>query len=249
MTSPHARPRIAAVSVNHSTSAYMELMLRSFAACHGPDLDISFLVYDNASTDDTGPLRGYAASRDIPFVQSGFAIETEHNSHGELLRRFVLEHPDCTHYLFLDADVCFVTADTLGTMLRELDAAPQAFGIGPIMSWDGVTPLEPEQALQLTPDIYHARLHPCCALVRNTPLFREVVATVGMSCVSYLWAERAEYYDTFRLLTQVLRTHGQPHILSSALVLHFFCTSYEYDDEPTRRHKQRQRDLRLAALR
>jgi hypothetical protein len=241
--------RIAAVSVNHNTSPYMELMVRSLFARHRADLPLALTIYDNASTDDSSALRAYAAQRDVPLLPSGFALDSEHNSHGDTLRRFVLEQADCSHYLFLDADVCFVEPNTLDRMLVELDTAPDAFGIGPLMSWDGITPLTPEYALTLTPHIYHSRLHPCCALVRNTPLFRSIVAEIGMSCANYLWADRAEYLDTFQLLTKVLRTHGLRHILSSSMVLHFFATSYEWDDEATRQHKMQRRDSLLAALR
>jgi hypothetical protein len=247
---PHQTPlHIVAVSVNHNTSAYMELMLRSLFARHRADLPLTLIVYDNNSTDDTSTLRAFAALRDVPFLPSGFALDTEHNSHGDTLRRFVLEQPDCSHYLFLDADVCFVEPNTLDRMLTELAAAPDVFGIGPLMSWDGVTPIGLEQALAYTPHIYHSRLHPCCALVRNTPLFRSIVEEIGMSCANYLWADRAEYLDTFQLLTKVLRTHGLRHILSSSMVLHFFSTSYEWDDEATRQHKMQRRDDLLAALR
>ncbi len=239
---------IAAVSVNHNTSTYMELMLRSLFACHPAGLSMSLTVYDNASTDDVRELRRYAALREIPIVASGFTLHTANNSHGEILRRFVLANPDCTHYLFLDADTCFVQENTILTMLRELDAAPTGFGIGPRMSWDGVTEI-PAAVRTGNPDICDARLHPCCALVRNTPLFQQVVDLIGLSCARYLWAEREEYLDTFKLMTRVMLTHGLTHILSSAMVQHFFCVSYDWDDDATKQHKARLRDERLEQLR
>jgi hypothetical protein len=205
-------------------------------------------VFDNASRDDITELRAYAARKQVQLLSSGFTTATVNNSHGEILRRFVLDRSYCTHYLFLDADVCFIADRTLHTMMTELEQAPGAFGIGPRMSWDGVAEI-PTAVRQANPDICDARLHPCCALVRNTPLFRRVVEEVGLSCARYLWAEHEEYLDTFKLMTMVMHTHGLAHILSSRLVLHFFCTSYDYDDAATRQHKQRVRDRLLGELR
>jgi hypothetical protein len=240
--------QIEAISVNHNTSLYMELMLRSLFARHPSGLDISVTILDNTSQDDLASLSAYAARKQVQLLPSGFTTATMNNSHGEVLRRFVLDHPNCTHYLFLDADVCFVEDRTLHTMLAELDHAPGAFGIGPRMSWDGVEEI-PAAVRQANPDICDARLHPGCALVRNTPLFRRIVEQVGFSCAKYLWAEREEYLDTFKLMTIVMRTHGLPHVFSSKLILHFFCTSYDWDDEATRRHKQSVRDRLLGELR
>lgn len=240
--------RIAAVSVNHNTSAYMELMLRSFFACHPADLTCEITVLDNASTDDMAGLRNYAATRHVPILPSGFSLTTKHNSHGEILWTFVRTHPDCTHYLFLDADVCFLERDTILTMLADLERTPGLFGIGPRMSWDGVSEI-PHQARIDNPDICDARLHPCCALIPNTPLFRRVVDIIGFACVRYLWAEREEYLDTFKLMTQVMQTHGLSHTLSAAMVQHFFCVSYAWDSAEVKRHKAEMRDRRLAQLR
>jgi GT2 family glycosyltransferase len=144
--------RIAAVSVNHNTSAYMELTLRSLFTRHSNDLALELTVFDNTSTDDMSELRRYAAKMNVPIIPSGYSLTTEYNSHGDILRRFVLEHPDCTHYLFLDADVCFIETDTIPTMLAELERTPTLFGIGPRMSWDGVTEI-PIEVRQDNPDI------------------------------------------------------------------------------------------------
>ena len=236
---------IEAVTVNHNTSRYMELMLRSLFARHLSDLNLSVTVFDNASQDDMTDLGAYAESKRIPIVQSGFTTETENNSHGEVLSRFVLEHPDCTHYLFLDADVCFVEGNTLNAMLEELEGGTDVFGIGPRMSWDGVVEI-PEETRRAIPDLYETRLHPCCALVKNTELFRCVVKEIGLSCVKYLWANGEEYLDTFKLVTKVMRTHGLRHIISSKMVLHFFCVSYVW--EPTKHWDEMKANRRDALL-
>lgn len=242
------RLRVAAVSVNHNTSAYMELMLRSFFACHARLPSLTFTVRDNGSTDDTGPLRALAARHGVAVEPSGFPLTTANNSHGEILSRFVLDHQDASHFLFLDADVCFLEDDTLGTLLRELDSRPDAFGIGPRLSWDGRAEI-PQAARDANPDICDARLHPCCALIRNTPLFRRVVETIGLACARYLWAERDEYLDTFKLMTRVMATHGQTHARSGAMILHFFSVSYAWDTPELAANKARHRDARLAELR
>jgi hypothetical protein len=223
---------IKAVAVNHNTSAYMELMARSLFARHPQDsgLHFSLHIFDNASQDDMTDIESYAESKGIPITQSGFTTQTRHNSHGEVLRRFVLENPETSHYLFLDSDVCFLEDLTLNCMLIELEIAPDAFGIGARMSWDGVDEI-PEDNWKANPDIYQDRLHPCCALVKNTPVFRKVVEQVGLSCVQYLWADVEEYLDTFKLMTKVMKTHGLKHIISTKMVMHFFNVSYIW--EPT----------------
>jgi GT2 family glycosyltransferase len=244
----NSTPRIAAVSVNHNTSSYMELMLRSFFACHPIGLSFEITIFDNASTDDMTELRRYAARRNVPIIPSGFSLNTEFNSHGDVLRNFVLTHPDCTHYLFLDADVCFFQPNTLVTMLTELENTPGLFGIGPRMSWDGISEI-PYQSRLDNPDICDARLHPCCALIPNTPLFRSVAEIIGFACVRYLWADRQEYLDTFKLMTQVMQTHGLRHTLASAMIQHFFSVSYEWDSAEIKYHKLQMRDQQLARLR
>src|SRR5215203_5695228 len=96
---------IEAASVNHNTSPYMELMLRSLFATRPAPLPLSLTIFDNASADDMTSLAAYAAEKSVPLLPSGFTWKEGNNSHGEILRSFVLSHPDCTHYLFLDADV------------------------------------------------------------------------------------------------------------------------------------------------
>lgn len=241
-------PRIAAVSVNHNTSAYMELMLRSLLTRQSPAWLHSVTVLDNGSTDDTTELRAFADRNGVPIVASGYTTDTVHNSHGEVLRQFVLREKDGTHLLFLDADVVFIEDDTVARLWRDLEARPDAFGIGPRLTWDGVNEI-PQAARDANPDICDARLHPCCALIRNTPLFRAVVETVGLSCVKVLWPEREEYLDTFKLMTRVMNTHGLRHVFSGALVHHFFSVSYRWDTSELAVEKTRRRDAWLAEMR
>jgi hypothetical protein len=226
----------------------MELMLRSLFRRHPAGVNLSVTVFDNASEDDKTHLRAFAEGKQVPIVESGFTTRTAHNSHGEILSRFVLTHPDCTHYLILDPDVCFVEDNTLDVMLAELEQRDDAFGIGPKWSWDGNEEI-PERIWQGNPDIYQARLHPCCALIKNTPLFRRVVKDIGLSGVKYLWANGEEYLDTFKLMSRIMGTHGLKHVISAKMVIHFSCVSYDWDPDQVREVKTQRRDRLLQELR
>jgi hypothetical protein len=242
--------RIAAVSVNHNTSLYMELMLRSLFATHSSleELGLSLTVLDNASEDDTASLRAYAAWVGVPVVPSGFPTHTKHNSHGENLRRFVLDHPDATHYLFLDADAVFSQPDAIRTLVEELDTAPDdVFAIGARMGypWTPAEEVKPEQFA----NVYERRLHPFCALFRNTPLFRRVAEHIGFHCYRSLWAEGDQYLDTCELFCLTMRAFGYRYARSSALVGHFFAVSYDRYGEGYLQGRARRRDELLQRLR
>src|SRR5215510_11939007 len=53
------------------------------------------------------------------------------------------------------------------------------------------------------------RCSPVCYLVKNTPLFRRVVEIIGLTPARRLHLDRELYYDTFGLMTAVMRTHDQ----------------------------------------
>lgn len=133
---------IAAVLVNHNTSAFAELAIRSLFVQH-PGLNLTLTVYDNGSTDDRDGMLTAANVYGAQVVQSGFGVAMAGNSHGEVLRRFVLDpgNQDADAFLFLDADVCFTRPRTITALLDTLSAHADAFGAGPRMSWDGETPL------------------------------------------------------------------------------------------------------------
>ena len=240
-------PQVRAVVVNHNTSPWTELVVRSLYAQHS-NLDIALTIYDNASTDDQSGLRGAADKFGVPIVASGFTTETLNNSHGEVLRRFVLDpaNVDSSYYLFLDTDVCLTQPGTIQGLVDALIADEDAFGAGPRMSWDGEAETAEELERAERSGLYETRLHPCCALVRNTPLFRHVVEEVGLSCVSYLWAESNQYLDTFELMTRVMRTHGLHHVIAGTLVMHAFGVSYPNAWEGTLPAKVARRDQWLA---
>lgn len=242
-------PIITAVSVNHNTSAYMELMLRSFDAMHPVSPINNWVLYDNQSTDDIQPLQDYATQRGTPLAQSGFSITTAYNSHGHLLQRGILNHPHSDYYVLLDADVVFLQHHTIQRLHAELLNHPQAWAVGVAPSWDGISPI-PDDVRQQNPDICDARLHPCCAIIRNTPIIRRAVELFGFQTIDYHHPHQAEYFDTAKLLTRVLSTHGlYHHVSADILVKHFFCTSYEWDSLELKSHKQADRDRRLNVLR
>lgn len=249
-------PLIHTIVVNHNTSLFTELAVRSLLDTHSPDLDISITVMDNASDDDTAALRAYLEANSIPFIPSGFPLNTVVNTHGEVLRSFILNHPDCEYYLLLDADICFVQQDTLQTMLRELQSDGSIFAVQARMSWDGVQEMpgsgwhiEAGKPMYMSAHLagqpisdddlrQHAtaysghllpRCHPGCTLVKNTPVFRRVTEHIGLS-TAWLYGETqpaAGFYDTFGLFSHVMKTHEQRYVLSEAMVLHFFCVSYD----------------------
>ena len=84
---------ITAICVNHNTSAYMELMLRSYDRMHAPGVVTHWALYDNASSDDTSALMAYAQARGTPIGQSGYTTDTAFNSHGHVLRQGVQANP------------------------------------------------------------------------------------------------------------------------------------------------------------
>jgi hypothetical protein len=178
---------------------------------------------DNSSQDDMTSLLAYVKKQGISVRQSGFTTDTQLNSHGEVLRQFVLENSECTYYLFLDADVCFLEDNTIDDMVTQLEKQENVFGAGVRQTWDGTDEI-PEEMQQ---EIYMSRLHPCCALVRNTPLFRQIAEELGFTGVKYCWAEGEQYLDTFELMTKVMKTHGFHHVISPKMVYHFFSVSYD----------------------
>jgi hypothetical protein len=67
--------------------------------------------------------------------------------------------------------------------------------------------------------------------------------------VQVLWARGEEYFDTFRLMTQVMKTHGLRAIRSEKMVQHFFSVSYEWESPEAMAAKARLRDRLLESYR
>lgn len=233
--------------VNHNTSTWTELLIRSLFS-HNPGFG-QLTVYDNASIDDRDGMLAAAAMYGVEVKQSGFDTRTVANSHGQVLSQFVLDpaNADLDYLLLLDADVCFTRGGTINTLLSTLESTPAAFGVGPRMSWDGETEMAPE--LAANPGLYQDRLHPACALLRNTDLLRSVTAEIGLSCATMHVVDQDRYLDTFGLATMVMRTHGLNHVIADALIMHAFAVSYPDESSGLLPDKAVRRDHWLDRLR
>lgn len=240
---------ILGVTVTHDSSDFVELMLRTLFLTDNPrDLNLTLTVLDNSSEDaQRTRLEEYLAPQGIAMKPTGFAHYIAAEQHGTALTNFVRTNPDCTHYLFLDADMWFVEAGTIATMLQELQAAPlncfamqariYGYYLGRVYEgrdgvpgtnyWEGkpaAWPIEFEGRHYT--NRYASRLSPVCSLVANTPLFRRVVDAVGLSQAIRFGIGEVVYHDTFSLMTEVMATHGAEFLVSSKQVNHFTQTTY-----------------------
>lgn len=226
--------KIFAVAVNHNTSKYTELLISSLLT-NRESFEMSTTVYDNQSIDDgVEDLKLLLKRKNIPFIQTGFDTKSIYNpdsflhlkcSHGEIFTKFVLENPECDYYLFLDSDVCFIDNKTIEEMVKEIQQSEEnCFAIAARQSWDGINEISEEEQKK-----FEGRIHPCCALVKNTPIFRSVVKEVGLSGVTYHYGKNLVFTDTFGLMTQVMKTHGLDFQKSSKLIIHFSHVSYNSD--------------------
>ena len=252
-----SRPRICGVTVTHDSADFVELMLRTlFLTNNLAGLKFTMTVLDNSSGDPhRARLASYLGEHDIPIRPTGFAHYIAAEQHGVALSNFVRSDADCTHYLFLDADMWFIEPETIATMLRELEAAPaNTFGVqarifgyylGRVYEGrDGIPgtnywedkeaawPIEFEGRHYA--NRYATRISPVCSLIANTPLFRRLVDTVGLSQAIRFGVGEVIYHDTFSLMTHVMATHGQKFIVSSRTVNHFGQTTYVSDERSPR---------------
>src|SRR3954468_13122564 len=241
-------PSIHAVTVTQDTSHFAELMLRTlFLTNDLSGVQFAATILDNSSS---GPeheaLKEYAATCAVPVVPTGFGDYVAAEQHGAALTSFVRDSADCTHYLFLDADMWFVEPNTIATMLSELQTAPadtfaiqaRIYGYYVGFVYEGRDGIAGTNAFDHIPtwpiefegrtytNRYATRCSPVCSLIANTPLFREIVAAVGLSQAIRLGVGEVIYHDTFSLMTQVMATHGQQFRVASKMVNHFTQTTY-----------------------
>ena len=257
-----AAPHICAVTVNHNTSQFVELMLRTlFLTNDLSGVRLTATVLDNRSDDaPCDELRAYLAERGIAFVQTGFDTAVAPEKHGAALADFVGAHPECSHFLFLDADMWFIEPDTVPAMLGELAGAPpgtfavQARILGyyaghVIEGRDGVPGASDAAGYAPPSATFDGRVYaqtvaprcsPVCSLVANTPVFRRVVEHVGLGPACRFGADGLRFYDTFGLMTEVMATHGQGFVVSSKSVNHFTQAAYMPELRPPK-----ERDCRL----
>jgi len=248
MSSMAASLHICVVTVNHNTSHFVELMLRTlFLTNDITAIRFEMTVFDNQSDDAHGDeLRIYLADQHVACVQTGFDTSIAGEKHGVAFANFIRDRPECTHYLFLDADIWFIEPDTIPTMVYELTNAPSTTfanqarilgyyagrviegrdGIAGTGAFDGQPPSMVTLWDRAYTQVVMPRCSPVCSLVANTPLFRRVVETVGLTPAYRFGVSEAFFYDTFSLMTQVMATHGQPFIVSAKTINHFTQATY-----------------------
>ena len=238
---------IEAVTVNHGTSAFVELMLRTLYRHNDTDaFGFRVTVLDNNSKDEhAGELKSFLEERGIPLARTGFNDGIRPETHGEALSRFVLENPQCTHYMFLDSDMWFTEEGTIATMLAELDDAPDVFAVQArvfgfyagrvIEGEDGRVGASDAEGLTLqmrfeSRSCFESRSYdtsiafrcsPACCMVENHPVFRQVVEAFGLGRAFLPGVHQAKFYDTFGLMTHAMSAYGLRHVISAKTVNHF----------------------------
>ena len=252
-----ALPVIEACIVNHNTSPFAELALRSLAATHMSSptpARLRITVIDNHSEDGgVFALKAAAAEIGAVFYNSGWPTSSSWvNSHGDVLRAFVLDHPDADYYLFVDSNVVFDTPGCVWAMLDEAVTQPDVWAIqarfrsteqydgggSSLDMWAGQEQQVWVGMRESTgPHDYpiagtrKGRCHPACALVVNSEDFRRVAEIVGFSGAIIVSQDPllAGFHDTLGLASQVMSVLRLRYILSEIAVIHFFYVSYERD--------------------
>lgn len=238
-----ANVRIQAIAVNHGTTDYAELLIRSFVRHHPDRSGLRLLLLDN---DSPGFERLEELAVDgVQLRRSGYGLEHQVVTHGEIVAAAILEHPDAEAYLLLDSDVCFRTDDTIGGLAAELASDPTVFGVqAQWLGADGsVFRPEPSSGFPRTriresvrpagaggwsePYEFEVenraadRIHPFCALLRNTEALRRTVELFGLSAGLVQSERTGRWWDTLGILTQVMATHGLGWKESLYGVVHF----------------------------
>lgn len=254
---PTVADRTEACIVNHNSSSFTELALRSLIAKHTQLVgsgQLAVTVIDNHSTDDgLAELTSACAELGAAYELSSWpADETKVNSHGDVLREFVAARPTATNYLFVDADTYCITDATVDKMIIELESTDDVWAVQARFSWieehEGAGrsfDLWTGRVQQLRFEIDHAlggpfpgehkqRCHPAFALVRNSQVFRRVADVIGLSAALVIAADQtvAGFADTFGLATLVMKTHGLHHVLSDVTVGHYHGVTYQDPNQP-----------------
>jgi hypothetical protein len=244
---------VEAVIVNHNTSRFAEIAVRSLhLGARAAPVPVRITVVDNHSTDDTGPLRAALAECGGDWELSRWPAGRHRlNTHGDVLRDFVLARPDAPAFLLADSDICFFDPGAVGVMCAELaeDASVWAVGARLLMEQlptgagsftDAVRHKRRHVALTArmevetddggvsTLDLVHRgrrlpRCHPGCALIRNSRPFQQAVRHLGLSA-SWMWANDPQLgglRDTLSVVSGAMRTHELWSRISAAPVLHF----------------------------
>ena len=242
--------QVKAVAVDHETSRFSELMIRSFCDTQRYSMDIEFtLIRRSIMESDLPKIPGM----NIRIVKSPFQSERV-NTHGENLSWFVTSNADCDFYLFLDSDIVFIQKDTLQLLISELEADPSLFAVQARLSKDGLVEqdggseevetggkfinyqistqreaVDIGQPFRRDPHemLFRERVHPCCCLVRNTQIFRAICAEVGLSVATLELSTAVVAHDTLGLLTTIMKILGYGYRISNAMVIHYGGGSYK----------------------
>ena len=241
---------VQVISINHGSTPYMDLLLRSLFAHHRDRSRIDVLVLNSGPDHDLDRL-DWARRLGTRIRPSGYPLDVPVSTHGEILRDAVLAEPDCDAYLFVDSDVCFTADNTIGAMVEERTADTHLFAVqaawatveGTIYDPAGVPNTSTSQIRQavrfadqeqwtdsaIFPVGYGDRVHPFCTLVRNDQVFRSIVELLGLSPAMTECVRGGLFWDALGLLTQVMRTHGRTWTTSAQSVLHFAGVSWRTD--------------------
>lgn len=239
---------VQVIAVNHGTTRYAELMLRSLLQHHRHRSHLQVLLLDNDSPD----IERLDLLRDerVRIEQSGYGLDHQVTTHGEILAAAVLANPDCDAYLFVDSDVCFRSDRSIDRMADELAADAGLFGVQARWLLPDGTEFAPEPG---PPDVVGIResvrapgatawsdaisydvvrhgadrIHPFCALIGNTTLFRRTVETFGLSPAMVQSERSGRWWDTLGLMTQVMRINGLTWRRSEVGVTHFGNVSWD----------------------
>jgi hypothetical protein len=243
---------VEAVVVNHNTSRFAELALRSLSwAATRCGTDVRVTVADNHSADGTAELRAAVEECGAAWELTRWPAGRQPlTTHGDVLRDFVLARPDAEGFLFVESDVCFLDPSALRVMLGEL-AADGVWAVQARLLTDKIAgpatfrealhrkrrpieltahlELETDDGTSATLDLRHSgrripRCHPGCALIRNSPAFQLAARHLGFSAC-WTWSNDVQLgglSDTLSLVSNVMRTHRCRHRISTASVVHFW---------------------------
>jgi hypothetical protein len=131
---------VRAVIANHNTSLFSELALRSLLRSHESDRDdieLETTVVDNHSSDARLPvLRALCADVGVAFETSRWpADDFTLNTHGDVLRDFVLADAGADHFLFVDADIDFEEEGSVSVLVDDIDADEQLWAVQARFRW------------------------------------------------------------------------------------------------------------------
>jgi hypothetical protein len=246
-------PVVETAIVNHNTSLFAELALRSLVASVASEdgqCDLRITIVDNHSDDDVAPLITAADDLGADFALSRWpAAEAAFNTHGDVLRDFVLARPEADFYLLVDSDIDFESDRAMQTMLGELDSDGRLWAVQARFSsaearehgasldiWAG-RPFEAtlgdwiwdEDSRVPVRGTIHPRCHPGATLVRNSELFQGLAHRVGFSSAVVIAGDPAVggFFDTFGLTSAAMAAAGHRYDLSDVRCHHFFMASYD----------------------